>query len=152
MGKALLVANPLQQLGPQRCARPRGRGPGTDVSEVELSHVEPIRRVSISEIGILSRGSHTVVAQTGPLRSVIVKIRKSEYLVVARLLKEARERSGLTQRDVAARLKVPQSFVSKYESAERRLDVLELRRLCRVLKISLPDLIRNIESSLGGSE
>jgi len=83
---------------------------------------------------------------------VIVKIRKSEYLVVARLLKEARERSGLTQRDVAARLKVPQSFVSKYESAERRLDVLELRRLCRVLKISLPDLIRNIESSLGGSE
>ncbi|HEX9729332.1 MAG TPA: helix-turn-helix transcriptional regulator [Gemmatimonadales bacterium] len=83
---------------------------------------------------------------------MIVKIRKSEYLVVARLLKEARERSGLTQRDVAARLKVPQSFVSKYESAERRLDVLELRRLCRVLKISLPDLIRNIESSLGGSE
>jgi transcriptional regulator with XRE-family HTH domain len=81
-----------------------------------------------------------------------VKIRKREYLLVAGLLKEARERSGLTQREVADQLNVPQSFVSKYESGERRLDVLELRRICRVLNITLAELIGNIESLLRGAE
>lgn len=92
------------------------------------------------------------MAQAGRPGHVLVKIRKREYLLVAGLLKEARERSGLTQREVADQLNVPQSFVSKYESGERRLDVLELRRICRVLNITLAELIGNIESLLRGAE
>ncbi|MCX7309937.1 MAG: helix-turn-helix transcriptional regulator [Afipia sp.] len=41
------------------------------------------------------------------------------------LLIETRERAGLTQRQVAAKLQKTQSFVAKYEIGERRLDVLE---------------------------
>ena len=41
------------------------------------------------------------------------------------LLKGARKAAGLTQAQVAGRLKKPQSFVTKYENGERRLDVLE---------------------------
>jgi transcriptional regulator with XRE-family HTH domain len=41
------------------------------------------------------------------------------------LLKAARERAGLTQVDLAARIGRPQSFIAKYERGERRLDVVE---------------------------
>ncbi len=45
---------------------------------------------------------------------------------LAQLLLEAREAAGLTQAELAVRLRRPQSFVSKVESGERRLDVIEL--------------------------
>ena len=40
-------------------------------------------------------------------------------------LKMARQRAGLSQADLAKRLRRPQTFVSKYELGERRLDVVE---------------------------
>lgn len=49
-------------------------------------------------------------------------------------LREARERAGLTQVEVSKRLKVPQSFVSKCESGERRIDVVELAAFARVYR------------------
>jgi transcriptional regulator with XRE-family HTH domain len=42
-------------------------------------------------------------------------------------LREAREEAGLTQAEVAAHFVRPQSFVSKCESGERRIDPTELR-------------------------
>jgi len=47
-------------------------------------------------------------------------------------LRAARTESGLTQEDVARRLKKPQSFVSKCESGERRVDVVELERFAKL--------------------
>lgn len=41
----------------------------------------------------------------------------------------------MTQVEVAKRLQVPQSFVSKYESGERRLDVIELRHVADALQV-----------------
>jgi transcriptional regulator with XRE-family HTH domain len=51
------------------------------------------------------------------------------------LLIEARNNGGLTQADLAARLGRPQSFVSKYERGERRLDVVEFGDVAKALGI-----------------
>ena len=64
------------------------------------------------------------------------------------LLKNVRVSSGLTQADLADRLKMPQSFVSKYESGERRLDVLELRAICKAMGLSLAEFLRKLEKEL----
>ena len=61
------------------------------------------------------------------------------------LLRELRDSRKLTQRDLATRLGVPQSFVSKYESGERRLDLPELRQVCEAIGVSLADLVRRFE-------
>jgi transcriptional regulator with XRE-family HTH domain len=61
------------------------------------------------------------------------------------LLKETRLAAKLRQADVAARLHQPQSFVSKYESGERRLDLIELRNVCSALGTTLLDFVRRLE-------
>jgi len=62
-----------------------------------------------------------------------------------RLLEETREAAGLTQTALAKKLNRPQSFVSKYESGERRLDLIELREICKGLRISLVDFVSKFE-------
>jgi len=57
------------------------------------------------------------------------------------LLKESRIAKELTQADVATRLGLPQSYVSKYESGERRLDFIETTEVCKALGISLEDFV-----------
>jgi len=49
-------------------------------------------------------------------------------------LKHARGEAGLTQVEVAKKLKRPQSFVSKIESGERRVDVVELSDLAKIYR------------------
>lgn len=52
-------------------------------------------------------------------------------------LRQIRLDAQVTQADLALRLKKPQSFVSKYENGERRLDIVELYEICSALNISL---------------
>ncbi len=54
------------------------------------------------------------------------------YEALERNLREARKSAGLTQAEAAQRLGKPQSFISKCESGERRLDVIELRVLAEL--------------------
>ncbi len=61
------------------------------------------------------------------------------------LLRQVRVEAGLRQSDLAGRLDQPQSFVSKYESGERRLDLLELRQICDAVGVSLEDFVRRFE-------
>jgi len=49
------------------------------------------------------------------------------------ILVSARERAGLTQRDLAARLRRPHSFVGRMEAGERRIDVIEFIEIVRAL-------------------
>jgi len=66
---------------------------------------------------------------------------------LSRLLREHRERARLRQVDVAERLNEPQSFVSKYESGERRLDIVELRQVCAALEVPFIEFIQEFEHS-----
>lgn len=56
-------------------------------------------------------------------------------------LSAARKERGLTQADVAQALKWPQSRVSRMESGERRIDVIEAKALATLYKRSLLDLV-----------
>lgn len=68
------------------------------------------------------------------------------------LLKGARQQRGIRQVELAERLGVPQSFVSKYESGERHLSILELRRICQIIGVSFDDFIRQLEEELNEAE
>jgi transcriptional regulator with XRE-family HTH domain len=57
----------------------------------------------------------------------------SEYRAFIERLGEARRASGVTQESLAERLAKPQSYVSKIERCERRLDVIEFCQICHVL-------------------
>nr|WP_272912635.1 helix-turn-helix transcriptional regulator [Pseudomonas syringae] len=62
------------------------------------------------------------------------------------LLLEARNAAGMTQKELAVRLGRPQSFVSKTENAERRLDVIEFMDVCRGLGADPYALLIKLES------
>ena len=53
------------------------------------------------------------------------------------------------QADVAGRLGRPQSFVSKYESGERRLDVVEFLEVCAAIQADPVQVIRQVEMVRG---
>jgi transcriptional regulator with XRE-family HTH domain len=63
-------------------------------------------------------------------------------------LRDMRHDAGLSQAELARSLGRPQSFVSKYESGERRLDILELREVCNALGSTLTAFARRLERSL----
>ncbi|MBS0456119.1 MAG: helix-turn-helix transcriptional regulator [Proteobacteria bacterium] len=63
------------------------------------------------------------------------------YELLAQLLRDMRVKANLTQTELAISLDKPQSYVSKYESGERRLDLVELADLCGVLGVTLPELV-----------
>jgi transcriptional regulator with XRE-family HTH domain len=71
-----------------------------------------------------------------------------EYEAVLSGLVAARKEAGITQQELARRIGKPQSFVSKYERRERRLDVVELVRIARALGFDPCRVIRDIEAHL----
>lgn len=73
-----------------------------------------------------------------------------EYEYFRSLIVAAREKSGLTQADVAARLGRHQSFVSKYESGERRLDVVEMVLICIALGVEPQAIVVEVHARIKG--
>ena len=61
-------------------------------------------------------------------------IRTKEYGMFIEKLKRARGESGLRQIDVAKLLKRTQSYVTRVESGEHRLDILELKKFAKAYK------------------
>ena len=57
-----------------------------------------------------------------------------EYKVIIQKLKKARQSAGLKQNEVAKKLGKPQSYISKVESGERRIDIVELKQLSKIYK------------------
>jgi transcriptional regulator with XRE-family HTH domain len=72
-----------------------------------------------------------------------------EYAVVLRLLRAAREKAGITQVELAKKLKLTQSHVSKIERGDLRLDIVQLRTICKVYGVSLLQFVEQFEAELG---
>lgn len=70
----------------------------------------------------------------------VKSIHDQRYIEVVSLIRKARERAGLTQCGLAQRLGRPQSFVSKVETCERRLDYIELLQMCRAIGVALSEV------------
>ena len=64
-------------------------------------------------------------------------IRTKEYQNFAQKLKKARQQAGFTQVQVSKKLRRPQSYISKAEAGEQRLDIVELGKFARLYKKTL---------------
>ena len=76
----------------------------------------------------------------------------NEYAVFRDLLREVRNDRGFTQVQLSETLGMPQSFVSKYETGERRLDMVEVRAVCASLGITLSAFVKKFETRLPESK
>ena len=65
-----------------------------------------------------------------------------KYARVMAQLRAARLKAGLTQTEVARRFGAHAPFVSKCESGERRIDVVELEEFCRIYGITVTEFLR----------
>lgn len=72
-----------------------------------------------------------------------------EYDLMRKMLRQAREQAEITQIELAERLDETQSFVSKCERGERRLDLVQLRAFCKALGVSLPTFVGEFDRRLG---
>jgi transcriptional regulator with XRE-family HTH domain len=70
------------------------------------------------------------------------------YKIFLGRLRAARQNAKLSEAAVAIRLRKTQSFVSKCERGERRIDVIELRSFCKAIGISFVDFIRSLDAEL----
>ena len=72
----------------------------------------------------------------------------AEYATMLVLLRQFRRDIGVTQVELADRLGQSQSFVSKVERGESRLDIIQLRTICHALGTSLATFVAALESQL----
>ena len=70
------------------------------------------------------------------------------YDTMLRSLVSARKEAGLTQIALAAALNRPQSFVSKFENGDRRIDMVEFLQICRALNADPLAIVATISASL----
>ena len=75
-----------------------------------------------------------------------------EHKILLEQLYRIRIASGLRQQDLAALLEVPQSFISKIENGERRVDLVELLYICKQLGTSLTEFVIELEIKLNESK
>jgi transcriptional regulator with XRE-family HTH domain len=75
-------------------------------------------------------------------------IYSNDYALFLQHLRETRNKAGLTQEQLAELLGQTQSFISKVERGERRLDVVELRAFCNALGVSFPSFVAQFDKLL----
>lgn len=71
-------------------------------------------------------------------------LRTPAHRELLKRLVAARSRSGMTQTELARKLKRHQSFVAKYERGERRLEVIEFVQICRELGVSAESILKSL--------
>jgi transcriptional regulator with XRE-family HTH domain len=73
---------------------------------------------------------------------------KKENEIFVQLLIAFRNKKGLLQTDLAKKLNVHQSFISKIETGQRRVDIVELKEICKQLNIKLSDFCKSFEKEI----
>lgn len=68
------------------------------------------------------------------------------YAAFTELLKEERKNAGLTQAALAKKLRRPQSYVSKYERGDRRIDVIEFLEIAGAIQFDPNEFLRKLDS------
>lgn len=77
---------------------------------------------------------------------------RREYKALLKVLYQLRMSSGLRQEDLADKLDEPQSFVSKIESGERRIDLVELNDICEALGSNLEEFVQEFKKVLNDTK
>jgi transcriptional regulator with XRE-family HTH domain len=72
---------------------------------------------------------------------MVASLHTRKYELFRGLLANARKGSGVTQVELAKKLNCPQSFISKYENGERRIDVSEFVEIAHALDINPNDFL-----------
>jgi transcriptional regulator with XRE-family HTH domain len=65
-----------------------------------------------------------------------------KYMNLLKTLRKTRREAKLTQTEIAEHFERQASFISKVESGERRIDVVELAELCRLYKVTLAEFLK----------
>lgn len=78
----------------------------------------------------------------------MVSLHEASYRLLLERIRSVRRAADITQAELAEKLGTDQSFVSKYERGERRLDVVELRGICLALGIDFVGFISDFEKVL----
>ena len=73
----------------------------------------------------------------------------AEYQVLLDVLRKTRRRAKITQVQLAQRIGESQSFVSKLERGQIRIDLVQLRTICRALNTNLQSFVTKFERQLG---
>ena len=79
---------------------------------------------------------------TENLQIMVKTIYSKEHRTLVERLKKARKESGLDQKDVAKVLGVSQSHISKMESGQRRIDIVQLKRFAKVYRKQINYFLR----------
>jgi transcriptional regulator with XRE-family HTH domain len=79
-------------------------------------------------------------------------LHEASYRLLLERIRSVRRAADVTQAELAEKLGTDQSFVSKYERGERRLDVVELRAICLALGIEFVRFLADFEKDLRARE
>ena len=93
-----------------------------------------------------------ICKSTNYFQTVKKSLSNKKQKVFLELLYQVRVNSGLRQIDLAQKLNVNQSFVSKIESGERRIDIIELIEICESIDVNIVDFIKKLEQKLNESK
>jgi transcriptional regulator with XRE-family HTH domain len=90
-----------------------------------------------------------MATRSGGADRISTKTKLAEELVIlGNVLAEARERHGIKQAELAAKLGLPASYLSKIENGTRRLDVIELIQIAQAMGADAAELIADVERAL----
>jgi DNA-binding XRE family transcriptional regulator len=90
-----------------------------------------------------------LLGRSVPHRPICLKsIYESAYRTLLDLLVEARDEAGMTQQQLADKLERPQSFVSKIEHGDRRMDIIEFLLICRLLRCDAYEILKKVDGQL----
>jgi transcriptional regulator with XRE-family HTH domain len=72
-------------------------------------------------------------------------LHEQSYAAFTSLLRDERKKAGMTQAKLAKKLRRPQSYISKYERGDRRLDVIEFLEIARAIKFDPNEILQRLD-------